>query len=190
MSAFVITDSGGDSGGLSFPIFPITMVFFKVAVSCYAAVISDAKLKGFSDMSMSAKLSQMSMARVFSSIVIATFMEPEASPSLKSDVLPFFHHFDFMTWVVVFSFTSKSLITLYLLKILDSVQKNIGEALAVLVIFIGQVTFGGSVFNLCAFLQAVLVVILVRIYGMAGKVTQSSSAPLGPTPVLPLHKPA
>merc|ERR1719277_1919476 len=86
MSAFVITDSGGDDGGLSFPLFPITMVFFKVAVSCYAAVISDAKLKGFSDMSMSAKLSQMSLARVFSSIVIATFMEPQASPSFKTDV--------------------------------------------------------------------------------------------------------
>merc|ERR1712048_774605 len=109
-------------------------------------------------------------------------MEPEAQPSLKSNVLPFFHHFDFMTWVVVFSFTSKSLITLYLLKILDSVQKNIGEALAVLVIFIGQVSLGGNAFNLCAFLQAVLVVILVRIYGMAGNAKLNTTQPNGPTP--------
>merc|ERR1712066_79885 len=94
------------------------------------------------------------------------------------------HDFNFMTWVVVFSFTSKSLITLYLLKILDSVQKNIGEALAVLVIFVGQVSFGGNAFNLCAFLQAVLVVILVRVYGMAGKVKSSAPVMTGPTPVL------
>ena len=45
-----------------------------------------------------------------------------------------------------------------------------GEALAVIVIFIGQIATGADVFDLCAFLLAVLVVVLVRIYGLAGKV--------------------
>jgi len=40
----------------------------------------------------------------------------------------------------------------------------------VIVIFIGQIATGADVFDLCAFLLAVLVVILVRIYGLAGKV--------------------
>ena len=39
-----------------------------------------------------------------------------------------------------------------------------------IVIFIGQIATGADVFDLCAFLLAVLVVILVRIYGLAGKV--------------------
>ena len=78
------------------------MVLFKVAVSCYAAVLSDAKLKGFNNMSMSAKLSLMSLSRVIASVGIAAVMEPNAQPSL---------------------------ITLYLLKSLDSIQKNVGEVL-------------------------------------------------------------
>ena len=41
---------------------------------------------------------------------------------------------------------------------------------------------GESIFNLCAFLLALLVVILVRIYGLAGKV--KAKAVEGPTPVL------
>merc|ERR1719510_1825093 len=161
ISAFVIVDSGSSEGGGGggIPVMGVIMVLFKVGVSCYAAVLSDSKLKGFSSMSMSAKLSQMSLARVIASIVIAT-------------------------WIVTISFTSKSLITLYLLKSLDSIQKNIGEALAVIVIFFGQIAQGSSVFDLCAFLLALLVVVLVRIYGLAGKKDAKKETPAGPTPVL------
>merc|ERR1711976_890147 len=93
----------------------------------------------------------------------------------------FFSGWTMATWIVTLSFTSKSLITLYLLKVLDGIQKNVGEALAVIVIFFGQIAGGSSVFDLCAFLLALLVVMLVRIYGLAGKV--KVAAPTGPTPV-------
>ena len=94
-------------------------------------------------------------------------------PSYKvSQAAGFFDHWTMATWIVTLSFTSKSLITLYLLKSLDGIQKNVGEALAVIVIFLGQIAAGSSVFNLCAFLLALLVVILVRIYGLAGKVAK------------------
>eukprot|EP00438_Fugacium_kawagutii_P012165 Skav200051 [mRNA] locus=scaffold337:753907:770514:+ [translate_table: standard] len=170
ISAFVMVDSGsGDNSGI--PLMGVAMVLFKVGVSCYAAVLSDAKLKGFSSMSMSAKLSLMSMARVIASIGIAAVMEPEIQPSYKvTSAAGFFDHWTLATWIVTISFTSKSLITLYLLKSLDGIQKNVGEALAVIVIFLGQIAAGSSVFNLCAFLLALLVVMLVRIYGLAGKV--------------------
>merc|ERR1711971_70342 len=126
VSAFVIVDAG-DSGGNSMPIMGVVFVLAKVAVSCYAAVLSDQKLKGFASMSMSAKLSQMSLARVLASVFLQVVME--RSPE------PWFHDFDTGTWLVTLSFLSKSLITLYLLKVLDSIQKNIGEALACIVIF-------------------------------------------------------
>merc|ERR1712079_746273 len=187
ISAFVIVDSGSSEGGGGggIPIMGVVMVLLKVAVSCYAAVLSDAKLKGFSNMSMSAKLSQMSMARVIASIVIATFMEPKTMPSYDySNAKGFFSGWTTATWIVTISFTSKSLITLYLLKSLDSIQKNIGEALAVIVIFFGQIAQGSSVFDLCAFLLALLVVMLVRIYGLAGKKDAKKETPAGPTPVL------
>lgn len=105
------------------------MVLFKVAVSCYAAVLSDAKLKGFNNMSMSAKLSLMSLSRVIASVGIAAVMEPNAQPSFRTDAVGFFDHWTMATWIVTVSFTSKSLITLYLLKSLDSIQKNVGEVL-------------------------------------------------------------
>ncbi|CAK9002875.1 unnamed protein product [Durusdinium trenchii] len=122
-------------------------------------------------MSMSAKLSLMSLSRVIASVGIAAVMEPSVQPSYEWSAAGFFDHWTLATWVVTLSFTSKSLITLYLLKSLDGIQKNVGEALAVIVIFLGQIAAGSSVFNLCAFLLACLVVILVRIYGLAGKVT-------------------
>lgn len=56
------------------------------------------------------------------------------------------------------------------LKRIDGAQPRDGKALAVIVIFLGQIAAGTSVFNLCAFLLACLVVMLVRIYGLAGKV--------------------
>ena len=56
--------------------------------------------------------------------------------------LGFFDHWTLATWIVTISFTSKSLITLYLLKSLDGIQKNVGEALAVIVIFLGQIAAG------------------------------------------------
>ena len=91
-------------------------------------MLSDAKLKGFNDMSMSAKLSLMSVARVIASLAIATLMEPQAQPSLEWNAAGFFDHWTLATWIVTLSFTSKSLITLYLLKSLDGIQKNVGEA--------------------------------------------------------------
>mmetsp|Transcript_56136 Transcript_56136/g.120935 ORF Transcript_56136/g.120935 Transcript_56136/m.120935 type:complete len:328 (-) Transcript_56136:279-1262(-) len=183
ISAFVIVSSGGSDDNAGMPLIGVVMVLLKVGVSCYAAVLSDAKLKGFNSMSMSAKLSQMSVARVIASIAIATFMEPETHPSYKLSAKGFFDNWTIATWIVTISFTSKSLITLYLLKSLDSIQKNVGEALAVIVIFFGQILAGSSVFDLCAFLMAVLVVLLVRIYGLAGK-KDKKEQPSGPTPVL------
>ncbi|CAK9018745.1 Carbonyl reductase [NADPH] 3 (NADPH-dependent carbonyl reductase 3) [Durusdinium trenchii] len=170
ISAFVMVDSGSGSGEGSLPLMGVAMVLLKVGVSCYAAVLSDAKLKGFSNMSMSAKLSLMSLSRVIASVGIAAVMEPSVQPSYQWSAAGFFDHWTLATWIVTVSFTSKSLITLYLLKSLDGIQKNVGEALAVIVIFLGQIAAGSSVFNLCAFLLACLVVILVRIYGLAGKV--------------------
>lgn len=179
VSAFVIVDAGGDDEGGALPLMGVLFVLAKVAVSCYAAVLSDSKLKGFTELSTSAKLSQMSLARVICSIILMVTTERSGES--------YFHDFDMYTGIVVVSFVTKSLLTLYLLKMLDSIQKNIGEALACIVIFLGNICLGVTVFDFCAFLMAVLVVVLVRIYGMAGKV-KAVDAPKGPTPVLDLEK--
>lgn len=56
------------------------------------------------------------MSRVIASILIAGLMEPDVQPSYKLAAAGFFDHWTLATWVVTISFTSKSLITLYLLK--------------------------------------------------------------------------
>jgi ubiquitin len=165
VSAFVIVDAGGSGGG-ALPLMGVGFVLAKVIVSCYAAVLSDSRLKGMSDMSTSAKLSQMSVARVLCSVVFVATTENTGGFLGLGGML---NGFDMTTWAVVFSFLSKSLLTLYLLKMLDSIQKNIGEALACIVIFGGNIALGATAFDLCAFLLAVLVVVLVRVYGMLPK---------------------
>merc|ERR1711865_1130377 len=153
ISAFVMVDSGSDDGGAGIPMMGCLMVLFKVIVSCYAAVLS---------------------------VLIAANMEPQTQPSyMIGSADPFFFGWDKATWAVTLSFTAKSLITLYLLKLLDSIQKNVGEAMAVIVIFLGQIAGGNSVFDLCAFLLALLVVLIVRIYGLADPKSLSAVKPAG-----------
>ena len=95
---------------------------------------------------------------------------------------PFFGGWVPATILVPLSFTSRSWVTWWFLKVLDGVQKNVGEALAVMVIFLGQIFAGSSVFDLCAFWLAAFVVVLVRVYGLAGKAKGPAAA--GPTPVV------
>merc|ERR1719356_1021155 len=78
----------------------------------------------------------------------------------------FFAHWDGMTCLVALSFTVKTVSTMYLLQALDSLQKNIGEALAVIVIYTTQVALpsSGKAFELSVFLLVVLVVALVKTY--------------------------
>jgi len=187
ISAFVMVDSGSDDGGAGIPMMGCLMVLFKVVVSCYAAVLSDSKLKDNPDIKLSteAKLSQMSLARVVASVLIAAVMEPQTQPSyMIGSADPFFFGWDKATWAVTLSFTAKSLITLYLLKLLDSIQKNVGEAMAVIVIFLGQIAGGNTVFDLCAFLLALLVVLIVRIYGLADPKSLAAVKPAGAATVV------
>jgi len=83
----------------------------------------------------------------------------------------FFAHWDSVTWLVTWSFVVKTVSTMYLLQALDSVQKNIGEALAVIVIYVAQVAMAGfsEAFELSVFLLAVLVVALVKTYLLTSK---------------------
>merc|ERR1712127_615524 len=88
----------------------------------------------------------------------------------------FFAHWDRVTCLVALSFTVKTISTMYLLQALDSLQKNIGEALAVIVIYITSVTVPsiGKSFELSAFLLAILVVALVKTYLISPKAAAST----------------
>lgn len=162
MSAFVIVDMGDESGntGSSMSVGAICCVMLKVAVSCYCAVLSEKYLKEFNSLPFYAKISSLSTTWAVTSVLFLVTAERMAI----SD--GFFANWNWGTVSVVVSFIVKTLSTQYLLQKLDSVQKNIGEALAVIVIYGAQVALSNfdKSFELSVFLLALLVVALVKTY--------------------------
>mmetsp|Transcript_28943 Transcript_28943/g.85932 ORF Transcript_28943/g.85932 Transcript_28943/m.85932 type:complete len:475 (-) Transcript_28943:22-1446(-) len=167
MSAFVLVDmdssSGGGGGISSLPLGGVTCTLLKVAVSCYCAVLSEKYLKAYKDLPIPAKISGLSTTWALASMMVCL-----SERQVREE--GFFAHWDGVTCMVVLSFVVKTVSTMYLLQALDSVQKNIGEALAVVVIYVSQVALPGmdKSFELSVFLLALLVVICVRTYLLSG----------------------
>lgn len=161
MSAFVIIDMGGGGETASLPLGAVGCVMAKVAVSCYCAVLSEKYLKAYDKMPTYAKVSALSVTWTLASLLACT-----ADPKVLSH--GFFAHWETSTWIVTASFVVKTTATMYLLQSLDSVQKNIGEAVAVIVIYASEVILGKS-FEISVFLTAIAVVTLVRVYLLTSK---------------------
>lgn len=164
MSSFVIMDQdskkASSGGGSSFPpLGAVFSVMLKVAVSCYCAVLSEKYLKAHSDMPLYAKISGISFTWAIISVLISLCDQGIVQKG-------FFAHWNGITCLVTLSFVCKTVLTMSLLQALDSVQKNIGEALAVLAIYISQASMEGG-FELSIFLVAILVVALVKTYGLS-----------------------
>jgi len=128
MSVYMVVASGSDdSAGLPFSGFCFAL--FKVVISCMGAVCSDKYCKEFKDTAVHIQLVQMGMARLTCSFLLS--LEPSTGIWEEG----FFHGWTPVVWGVFISFIVKSVSTLYLVALLDSMLKNIGEALAVLVIY-------------------------------------------------------
>jgi len=162
MSMFMLTQSSGATkkGGSS-NFIGVFFALCKVLVSCYCAVSADASLKKFKEMPLYAQLSQLMGTWGLCAILLAAMLEPASiSPAA------FFEGWNGTTMLVVASFAAKSVLTMTLLKILDSVQKNIGEAVAVLVIYFSQVFLPmfNKHFETNTFLAMMIVVVTVTTY--------------------------
>ncbi|CAE8625715.1 unnamed protein product [Polarella glacialis] len=153
---------GGSSKKQAAGMFATGLVLLKVIVSCYAAVNSDASLKKYANLPLYAQLSQLFLPWFVMSFVLALIFEP----SVVSSPEAFFHGWNFGTWLVVVSFAVKTVLTMTLLKTLDSISKNIGEAVAVLVIYVMQVTMPsfGKQFEMDTFVAMSIVVMTVTTY--------------------------
>merc|ERR1719498_2207658 len=89
-------------------------------------------MKELKDLPTHVQLVQMGLPRLVTTIVLSSLTTNIWSAGL-------FHGWDGLTVGVTISFVVKSTSTLYLVALLDSILKNIGEALAVLVIYAWQV---------------------------------------------------
>merc|ERR1719414_2866844 len=113
-------------------------------------------------MPLYAQLAQLMGSWGLVSLVLSAVMHPSAVSSASA----FFHGWNLATVLVVVSFSLKTILTMTLLKVLDSVQKNIGEAVAMLVIYFGQVLLPSfsQEFEMNTFLAMLVVVTAVSTY--------------------------
>jgi len=128
MSLYMSFAPGGSSASAALPLFGMIMTVLKVIVSCLGGVMSDKYMKDLKDIPIHVQLVQMGVPRLLFTL-LCTFGE---SGTWEQGML---HHWDMTTVGVLISFVVKSVISLYLLALLDALLKNIGEALAILFIY-------------------------------------------------------
>eukprot|EP00416_Gambierdiscus_australes_P021216 CAMPEP_0171064242 /NCGR_PEP_ID=MMETSP0766_2-20121228/6160_1 /TAXON_ID=439317 /ORGANISM="Gambierdiscus australes, Strain CAWD 149" /LENGTH=402 /DNA_ID=CAMNT_0011520249 /DNA_START=150 /DNA_END=1356 /DNA_ORIENTATION=+ len=159
----------GSAGGLVGTCF----VLCKVVVSCYSAVKADQSLKAFKHLPLYAQLSQLMASWGIVSVVMVATLDP----AVVSSASGFFHGWNYATVLTVASFAMKTVLTMTLLKVLDSVQKNIGEAIAMLVIYFGQVLLPAfsQEFEVNTFLAMLIVVVAVTTYMLLKQEKQKAS---------------
>jgi len=154
-------------------------VVAKVFFSCLCAVLTEKYLKAYKDMPIYAQVAQLKFTWLWVSLLLTV--------TFDRDVVEhgFFSGWDGRTGVVALSWVCKGWSTFLVLKKLDSVLKNIGEAVAIVVIYAFDVLIAGAVadfvpvkqkdFRLDAFLMVLVVVLTVITYTLAGN--QKKAAP-------------
>merc|ERR1712107_573268 len=171
MCVYMIGGSGDiGSGGGGIPIMGVINVLLKVTVSCFCAVLSDKYMKDFKNEPIYMQLVQFKCAW-FATILVLSFVDGKTWQN------GFFSGWDGATIGVLTSFTVKGWSTMYLLAILDSVLKNIGEATSVLVIYFMQVFLPcfDDQFEIPTFLSVMVVILSVTAYvGSKGVVEKAA----------------
>lgn len=174
MCAFVLVDMGdAASGGGGFKPIGLLFVFVKVVFSCLCAVLTEKYLKKYKDSPIYAQVAMLKFSWFWTSLGLCYTFDA----GVRSNGI--FDQWDGRTILVAFSWIFKGWTTFIVLKQLDSVLKNIGEATAVLVIYIFDVAIADSVselipvtgkdFKLPVFLLVLVVVLSVSTYTLAPK---------------------
>jgi hypothetical protein len=159
MSVYMVVESSGGGGGDGgIPIMGMIFAFAKVILSCASAVISDKYMKVYKDDSTHVQIARIHVGRAVG-IVIFSFMTPVYSNG-------FFTGWDGMTWAVTVAFIVKSVSSLYVVALLDSILKNIAESFAVLVIYGYDVSMPwvSKDFELATFLSVMVVICTCAAY--------------------------
>jgi hypothetical protein len=160
-----------DSGEGDTPLAGVFNVLLKVTVSCFCAVLSDKYMKDFKNEPVYVMLVQYKCAW-FCTILLISFADGK---TWQAGV--------FKGWEnpavlgVLVSFVVKGWSTMYILSVLDSVTKNIGEAIAVLVIYLAQVMLPNfdDQFEMPTFLRVMVVILSVTSYvGAKGAVEKAA----------------
>jgi len=167
MCVYMIGGSSGGGGGI--PFMGVFNVLLKVTVSCFCAVLSDKYMKDFKSEPIYMQLVQFKCAWCVT-ILMISFLDG------KTWQMGFFNGWNATVVGVLASFTVKGWSTMYLLAILDSVLKNIGEAVSVLVIYVAQVMLPQfeDTFEIATFLSVMVVILSVVAYVQSKTVVEKA----------------
>jgi len=159
MCVYMIGGKGSSGGDGGIPIMGVINVLLKVTVSCFCAVLSDKYMMDFKNEPIYMQLVQFKCAWC-ATILALSFVDGKTWQN------GFFTGWNGVTVGVLTSFTVKGWSTMYLLAILDSVLKNIGEATSVLVIYFMQVFLPAfeDTFEIPKFLSVMVVILSVTAY--------------------------
>jgi len=168
MSAFMLVDEDDSEAG--FGLGAILVVLLKVVFSCACAVLVEKYLKAYQSMPIFCQVAQLKVCWFFTSLLLTVAFDRRVVAQ------GFFSGWDGRTIVVAMSWVCKGWTTFLVLKGLNSVLKNIGEAVAILVIYLTDV-FAKSVFenfpskgkdfHASTFLMVLFIVLTVISYTMA-----------------------
>jgi len=155
MAEYVVLDGKGINDGF----LGIALALAKVFISCYVAVLNERAMKQqdeyFLVQFVQVKATQMLWAAAYS--IVRDF------DSIKTN--GFFDGYDYRTWTLIFGgFVVKALLTQYIIKILDSLLKNITEVLAVLLVYFANIFFLGAEFDVGMFIAVLTVMLSVYSY--------------------------
>jgi len=169
MSAFVLVDDSPSQA--PFQTIGLLFVLAKVFFSCLCAVLTEKYLKEYKSMPIYVQIAQLKFAWLWTSLLLTLTFDKGVTEN------GFFDGWDNRTVVVAISWVCKGWTTFLVLKNLDSVLKNIGEAVAILVIYLFDVVVAdalseyipvqGKDFRLSVFLMVLVVVLTVVTYTMS-----------------------
>lgn len=159
MCVYMIGGSSDSGSSGAIPIMGVINVLLKVTVSCFCAVLSDKYMKDFKSEPIYMQLVQFKCSWC-ATILMISFTDGATWQN------GFFSGWNGVTTGVLASFTVKGWSTMYLLAMLDATLKNIGEACAVLVIYIAQVALPmfEDTFEIPTFLSVMVVILSVTAY--------------------------
>jgi len=180
MSAFVLVDQGSKSGGGGFNPLGLVFVAAKVFFSCLCAVLTEKYLKAYKDMPIYAQVAQLKFTWLWVSLALTLTFDRGVTQN------GFFSGWDGRTGIVALSWVCKGWSTFLVLKNLDSVLKNIGEAVAIVVIYAFDVLIASTLenilpvkpkdFRLEVCLMVLVVVLTVVTYTLATKSSSKQSS--------------
>jgi len=169
MSVFVLSGDSASKGDLK--LSGLFFVLLKVFFSCLCAVLAEKYLKGYKSMPIYCQVAQLKFAWLWVSLLLVYVFDGDVSRQ------GLFAGWDGRTRVVALSWVCKGWSTFLVLKQLDSVLKNIGEAVAILVIYLFDIIIADAVsaylpvqgkdFELSNALLVMVIVLTVGSYTLA-----------------------